>query len=188
MGQRALHLIIVEIWRYVDNSQHDGSDARLVDALCYEHVFVEKVPVVSTALLSATTTILRRDHIACTALSRAHERSSSRSLGIRDLIAEPEEPTFISSKNYAAPFGPARASKLRLSSRRFGIKKPVKFISTKRPQRVKWLHQRCFADRGRAATSSEPLNITRTPRGARRSVASVATIRAAVEKATRPPR
>ena len=46
----------------------------------------------------------------------------------------------------------------------------------------------CFADRARAATSIDPLKITRTPRGARRSVASVATIRAAVEKATRPPR
>ena len=65
-----MDFVTVEISRYVDNSQPGWVECRLVDALGCEHVFVEKVPVVSTALLDDTTTYPQIGHIACTALAR----------------------------------------------------------------------------------------------------------------------
>jgi len=69
----------VEIFRYVDDSQPGWVECRFVDAFGQEHVFLEKVPIVTTALLDAATTYPQPGHIACIAVAR-HMRDDGREL------------------------------------------------------------------------------------------------------------
>jgi hypothetical protein len=69
----------VEISRYVDRSQPGWVECRLVDASGHEHVFVEKVPVVTRDSLDATSSYPQSGIIACIVLGRS-KRSDGRLL------------------------------------------------------------------------------------------------------------
>ena len=69
----------VEIFRYVDDWQPGWVECKLIDALGREHVFVEKVPVVTTALLDATSSYPQAGVIACTVVAR-RERDDGRAI------------------------------------------------------------------------------------------------------------
>jgi hypothetical protein len=58
----------VEITRYADDSFPGYVEFRLVDALGHEHVFVEKVPVVTMAHLDAASSYPQPCVIACMVL------------------------------------------------------------------------------------------------------------------------
>lgn len=58
----------VNISRYADDSFPGWVECRLVDALGHEHVFVEKVPVVTKAHLDAASTYPQSGVIACVVL------------------------------------------------------------------------------------------------------------------------
>lgn len=58
----------VEISRYTDDSQPGWVECRLVDALGHEHVFVEKVPVVTKAHLDAASSYPQAGVLACSVL------------------------------------------------------------------------------------------------------------------------
>lgn len=59
----------VEISRYVDDWQPGWVECKLTDALGHEHVFVEKVPVVSQAHLDAASSYPQSGVIACTVVA-----------------------------------------------------------------------------------------------------------------------
>jgi len=63
--------VSVEISQYVDDSQPGWVECRLVDALGDEHLFVEKVPVVTRAHLDATSSYPQTGVIACIVLGRS---------------------------------------------------------------------------------------------------------------------
>jgi hypothetical protein len=67
----------VRISRYVDAAQPGWVECRLVDALEYEHVFVEKVPVVTKAHLDAASSFPEAGYIACIVVGR-NERDDGR--------------------------------------------------------------------------------------------------------------
>ena len=67
----------VTIFRYADAAQPGWVECRLVDALGYEHVFVEKVPVVTTAHLDAASSFPEEGFIACIDVGR-NERDDGR--------------------------------------------------------------------------------------------------------------
>jgi hypothetical protein len=67
----------VKISRYADESFPGWVECRLTDALGHEHVFVEKVPVVTTAHLDAGSDIPQVGVIACIVLGRS-ERDDGR--------------------------------------------------------------------------------------------------------------
>ena len=58
----------VTISRYVDDSFPGWVECGLTDAFGHEHVFVEKVPVVTTARLNAATSYPESGVIACVVL------------------------------------------------------------------------------------------------------------------------
>src|SRR5262245_29199362 len=60
----------VEICRYVDEAQPGWVECRLIDAQGNEHIFVEKIPVVSRAALGATTDYPQHGLIACVVIGR----------------------------------------------------------------------------------------------------------------------
>jgi hypothetical protein len=55
----------VNISRYTDDSVPGWVECRLIDALGHEHVFVEKVPIVTTADLDAASSYPQSGLIAC---------------------------------------------------------------------------------------------------------------------------
>jgi hypothetical protein len=61
----------VKISRYADASQPGWVECRLVDALGHEHVFVEKVPVVTKAHLDAASSFPRAGFTACIVVGRS---------------------------------------------------------------------------------------------------------------------
>ena len=63
--------VSVEISRYVDDSQPGWVECRLVDVLGDEHLFVEKVPVVTKAHLDAASSYPQVGVIACIVLGRS---------------------------------------------------------------------------------------------------------------------
>jgi hypothetical protein len=67
----------VRISRYIDAAQPGWVECRLVDALEYEHVFVEKVPVVTKAHLDAASSFPEAGYIACIVVDR-NERDDGR--------------------------------------------------------------------------------------------------------------
>jgi hypothetical protein len=69
--------VIVAISRYADAAQPGWVECRLVDALEHEHVFVEKVPVVTEAHLDAASGFPQAGFIACIVVGR-NERDDSR--------------------------------------------------------------------------------------------------------------
>jgi len=71
--------VSVRISRYVDAAQPGWVECRLVDALGYEHVFVEKVPVVTKAHLDAASSFPEAGHIACIVVD-TNERDDGRQL------------------------------------------------------------------------------------------------------------
>ena len=58
----------VSIVRYTDDSVPGWVECRLIDALGHEHVFVEKVPIVTTADLDAGSSYPQSGVIACVVL------------------------------------------------------------------------------------------------------------------------
>jgi hypothetical protein len=60
-----LHKIKVEITRFIDDSQPGFVEYRLVDAQQHEWFFEEKVPVVTSAYLDATSAYPNQGVIAC---------------------------------------------------------------------------------------------------------------------------
>ena len=71
--------VSVEISRYVDDSQPGWVECRLADALGDEHLFVEKVPVVTKAHLAAASSYPQAGVIACIVLARS-EHNDGRQL------------------------------------------------------------------------------------------------------------
>ena len=69
----------VRICRYVDAAQPGWVECRLVDALGYEHAFMEKVPVVTKAHLNAASSFPDTGFIACVVVAR-QERDDGRQL------------------------------------------------------------------------------------------------------------
>jgi hypothetical protein len=69
--------IRVEIFRNADGSVPGWVECRLIDALGHEHVFVEKVPVVTTAHLDAGSDFPQVGIIACIVLGSS-ERDDGR--------------------------------------------------------------------------------------------------------------
>ena len=69
--------IRVEISRYADESWPGWVECRLTDALGHEHVFVEKVPVLTTAHVDAGSSLPQVGVIACIVLGRS-ERDDGR--------------------------------------------------------------------------------------------------------------
>ena len=69
----------VEISRYVDDLFPGVVECTLVDALGVEHMFVEKVPIVTEAHLNADTSYPQPGVIACVVLARS-ERDDGRQL------------------------------------------------------------------------------------------------------------
>jgi hypothetical protein len=67
----------IEISRYVDNSFPGWVECILVDALGVEHIFVEKVPVVTKAHLDAGISYPQPGVIACVVFERS-ERDDGR--------------------------------------------------------------------------------------------------------------
>jgi len=61
----------VDISRYADDAFPGWVECRLVDALGHEHVFVEKVPVVTNAHLNAASSYPQSGLIACVVLGRS---------------------------------------------------------------------------------------------------------------------
>jgi hypothetical protein len=61
----------INISRYADDSVPGWVECRLGDALGHEHVFVEKVPVVTTADLDAASCYPQSGLIACVILGRS---------------------------------------------------------------------------------------------------------------------
>jgi hypothetical protein len=61
----------VSISRYADDSFPGWAECRLVDALGHEHVFVEKVPVVTEANLDAASSYPQSGVIRCVVLGAA---------------------------------------------------------------------------------------------------------------------
>ena len=69
----------VEICRYADAAQPGWVECRLVDAIGHEHVFVEKVPVVTKAQLDVASSFPQAGLIACIVIGR-NERDDGRQL------------------------------------------------------------------------------------------------------------
>jgi hypothetical protein len=69
--------IRVKISRYADESQPGWVECRLIDALRHEHVFVEKVPVVTMAHLDAGSSFPQVGVIACIVLGRSERDDGS---------------------------------------------------------------------------------------------------------------
>jgi len=62
--------IRVEITRFVDASQPGFVECRLVDASGHEHLFTEKVPVVTLEYLDANSSYPRQGVVACCVLEK----------------------------------------------------------------------------------------------------------------------
>lgn len=67
--------VIVEILRYVDDWQPGWVECRLIDVRGQEWSFVEKVPVVTTDLLDASSDYPTRGVVACQVVNRRKEDS-----------------------------------------------------------------------------------------------------------------
>jgi hypothetical protein len=65
--------VVIEICRYVDDSQPGWVECRLIDARGREWLFVEKVPVITTEDLDASSDYPRPGVIACQVLERRQE-------------------------------------------------------------------------------------------------------------------
>ena len=71
MAEKPMLGVRVNISRYADDAFPGWVECRLVDALGHEHVFVEKVPVVTNAHLNAASSYPQSGLIACVVLGRS---------------------------------------------------------------------------------------------------------------------
>ncbi|NKF24800.1 hypothetical protein [Solimonas marina] len=72
MDRKAMLSLSVEIRRFTDPHQPGFVECGFVDARGKEHVFIEKVPVVTSRNLSAESIYPQSGHIACKELGQWH--------------------------------------------------------------------------------------------------------------------
>lgn len=74
--------LLVEICRYVSDAQPGWVECRLIDAAGAEHLFIEKVSVVTKAHLSGVTSYPRSGLLACTVIRTRARPDGSKVLQI----------------------------------------------------------------------------------------------------------